>query len=361
MKKDFFTVGPAALYPNIDIYLRDFLALGYGSISHRSEEFRNIYKNTVSELKQLLNIPDSYAILFCGSASEIWERILLNTVIQETTHLSYGDFSKRFYDYAISLKLKSELIEKPDGTSFTLHDDVNISSKSELISICLNETSTGACIDPELVYKIRKKNPNVLIALDIVSAVPFVNIDWNQLDMAYFSGQKGFGMPTSIGVWIVNEKSIHKANDKLKNHQNIGAHNQLPQLIKHYENFETPSTPNVLAIYLLGKIANSLNKQNFNSLSAKHKNRAASIYSFFENTSMPPFVKEKNIRSTTTIVIETNEKTLRLYDALYHQHIAVSKGYGKYKDKHIRLGNFPANIDMVDSFEKMIAICREFL
>ena len=59
MKKDFFTVGPAALYPNIDEYLRDFLELGYGSISHRSEAFRDIYKNTVSALKQLLNIPDS--------------------------------------------------------------------------------------------------------------------------------------------------------------------------------------------------------------------------------------------------------------------------------------------------------------
>jgi phosphoserine aminotransferase len=44
-----------------------------GSISHRSGQFKKIYQHTDEQLRILMNLPAENAIMFTGSASEIWE------------------------------------------------------------------------------------------------------------------------------------------------------------------------------------------------------------------------------------------------------------------------------------------------
>ncbi|TAG55006.1 MAG: phosphoserine aminotransferase, partial [Runella slithyformis] len=101
MKNTYFTAGPAQMYPTFEKHLQTALNEQLGSISHRSQKFRDIYKFTVEQLRQLMNIPDTHGIFFAGSASEIWERILLNCVEHESFHLVNGSFSKKFYEYAV--------------------------------------------------------------------------------------------------------------------------------------------------------------------------------------------------------------------------------------------------------------------
>ena len=86
----FFTPGPAALFPTVEDHYREAFRQNLGSISHRSSTFRKIYQHTVEQLRELLNLPTSHAILFTGSATEIWERVLMNTVEHESFHLVNG-------------------------------------------------------------------------------------------------------------------------------------------------------------------------------------------------------------------------------------------------------------------------------
>ena len=48
-----------------------------------------------------MNIPEDNGIFFTGSATEIWERLIQNTVEHESFHLVNGSFSKKFYDFSI--------------------------------------------------------------------------------------------------------------------------------------------------------------------------------------------------------------------------------------------------------------------
>src|SRR6187402_1718547 len=118
MSFTYFTPGPAQLYPTFDKHLQSFVEGQLGSISHRSQQYRDLHKFTVDQLRILLNVPDSHAILFLGSASEVWERILFSCVELESFHLVNGSFSKKFYDYSTALCKYAHKFEKPMGEGF---------------------------------------------------------------------------------------------------------------------------------------------------------------------------------------------------------------------------------------------------
>lgn len=335
-----YTVGPAAIYPSVENHMRAFMAEQLGSVSHRSDAFRELYAATIHQVKTLLNIPAEYEIYMAGSASEIWERILLNTVDQFSHHLVYGDFSKRFYHYATALDKKPSMQEVPWGKSFS-SEDVIIPDQTELIGICQNETSTGASIQLDLIYNLRKRYPDTLLAIDIVSAVPYVNLNYSMVDMAFFSAQKGFGLPTGLGIWIVSPRAIERASALRRKGKMMGAHHTIEQFHQNYKKGEVPSTPNMLAIYLLGKIASDMNEYGIERIRKETDCKAAILDKAIEDSALlKHFVKSSTDRSKTTIVAEVWDA--RVLSTLQRDYIVLSNGYGMYKDQHIRIGNFPA-------------------
>ncbi len=65
----FFTPGPAALYPTFEQHLKTFVENQLGSISHRSQQYRDLHKFTVDQLRTLLNVPDFLELSFAGEGA----------------------------------------------------------------------------------------------------------------------------------------------------------------------------------------------------------------------------------------------------------------------------------------------------
>ncbi|MBP7478042.1 MAG: aminotransferase class V-fold PLP-dependent enzyme [Chitinophagales bacterium] len=348
--QNIFTVGPARIYPSVDKHIRAFMDQQMGSISHRSDAFRAMYASTITQLKQLLNIPADYEIYMAGSASEIWERILLNTVDAYSHHLVYGDFSKRFYQYALALQKNPSMQEVPSGKSFDI-DRIIIPEQTELIGICQNETSTGAAIDLNVIYELRNRYPNKLLAIDIVSSTPYVNIDFTQVDMAFFSAQKGFGLPTGLGIWIVSLRAIERASNLKQKGIAMGAHHSIEQFHQNYLKSEVPSTPNILAIYLLGKVAADMLEYGIDRIRLDTEMKATLLDNAIENSPiLNHFVTSPADRSKTTIVAEVSDRNL--FSTLSQHNFILSNGYGKFADQHIRIGNFPST--SVDDVKELV-------
>ncbi|MEM9859721.1 MAG: phosphoserine aminotransferase, partial [Bacteroidota bacterium] len=80
MSKFFFTPGPSQLYFTVEEHIKAALSENVPAISHRSEAFKEIFKNTTLALSQLLNLPSGYHVFFTASATEIWERCIQNLV-----------------------------------------------------------------------------------------------------------------------------------------------------------------------------------------------------------------------------------------------------------------------------------------
>ncbi len=339
----FFTPGPAQLYPTFERHLRTFLDNQLGSVSHRSQVYRDLHAFTVSQLRTLLKVPDTHAILFLGSASEIWERILLSTVEEHSFHLVNGSFSKKFYQYASGAGKKPARHEKPLGEGFDF-DEIRVPGEAELLCVTHNETSSGVQMTTEDIHRLKKANPSRQIAVDMVSSAPYPDFDYNIIDTAFFSVQKAFGLPAGLGVWIVGRQCLEKAL-LLKEQRkiSIGAHHDLPALWKNALNNETPATPNVMLIYLLGKIAEDMNAYGIDKIREETGQKAELLYRFAESTAgFSPFVVPPRHRSRTVAVLNTERPSSEIIARLREKGMAVGSGYGDFKTSQIRIANFPA-------------------
>lgn len=352
--KIYFTPGPAQLFYTFQDHLKQALFDDVPSISHRSTQFINIVGHTSEQLRELLQIPEHFDIFFLNAANEAWDRIMQNLVIEKSHHFANGYFSKKFYDFAIQYGMKSTLTEIEDGHSF---DDLSVPSGSEVIGITKNETSIGYTFQEEEIGEIRKNNPEAIIALDVVSAVPSVSINFDQVDSVYFSVQKGFGLPPGLGVWICNQRCQEKAIEKSKK-TNIGSYRSLPNLKKFADKNQTPETPNSLAIYLLGKITEDMNRMGSKRIINDTTYKSAILYqAIADHPHLDTFVTSKTHLSKSTIVAKTAKKAL-FADSLLEKNLVLGSGYGAYKEKHIRIANFPTHskeiIEMIcDSLGKI--------
>ena len=193
------------------------------------------------------------------------------------------------------------------------------------------------------IHKLKRSNAKKLFAVDIVSSAPYPDIDFSLIDTAFFSVQKAFGLPAGLGVWIANEKCLEKAEMLKYGDQSIGAYNTLPSLWSSFKTYETPSTPNVLGIYLLGKVAEDLNRIGIEPIRRDTEEKAKTLYRFLEShPTFEPFVQEERHRSRTVVVANVNKPSADIISKVKEAGMVIGSGYGQFKDSQIRIANFPA-------------------
>ena len=343
MKNTFFTPGPSELYFTVEDHIKRALAEQIPSISHRSPRFEAIYREAATNLRALLTIPDSFYVLFTGSATEIWERLIENCVAEQSYHYVNGAFSRRFHETAKLLHREALRQEASEGSCAAAQPD-KIPDTVELIAFTQNETSTGAAQPLDDIYTIRRAHPDKLIAVDAVSTLPYPDIDYTQVDSVFFSVQKGFGLPAGLGVWIVNDRCVEKAQQLVQQGRSIGTYHSLLSLVDKAEKDQTPETPNVLAIYLLAKVTNDMLTKGITQIRRETEYKASLLYHTLEaHALLSPFVKKEKYRSKTVIVADTTVPSSDIISALKQTHVIIGSGYGSYRQQHIRIANFPTH------------------
>lgn len=353
-----FTPGPSQLYFTVESHMRNAFREGIPSLSHRSKEFESIFAETTSGLKELLGIPTDFHIFFTGSATEIWERSLQNLVADKSLHFVNGAFSKRYFEIAAQLGKNPERVEVADGKGFDLNIDTN--PEVELIALTHNETSTGVALPLSFINDFRSKFPDSLIIVDAVSSLPYPQFDYSKIDSVFFSVQKGFGLPAGLGVWVMNNKCIAKAEQLLSKGISIGTFHNLPTLKANAAKNQTPETPNVLAIYLLGKVVQDLLRRGIQTIRKETEYKAAILYQALSNHSlMKPFVEEPELRSQTVLVAETGAHTDRVIKHLQKNQFYPGDGYGNKKKSQLRFANFPTHSK--ETFERLVDLLDEIV
>ena len=188
LKNSYLTPGPSELYFTLDDHVKMALKEQIGSISHRSQNFKDIFEHTIITLRALMEIPDDFHIVFTSSANEIFERVLQNCVEKSSFHFVNGAFSEKFYTFSHQLNKEPQKINATWGEGFDMKS-VEIPKATELIALTLNETSTGVTLCPEDISLLREKYPDKIIALDAVSAVPSTKIDFQNPPSHYLGVQ----------------------------------------------------------------------------------------------------------------------------------------------------------------------------
>lgn len=164
-KKVFFTVGPSQLYPTFNKHIKSALAEQISSISHRGQQFKDIYIQTTENLSTLMDIPNDFDIYFTGSSLESMERIIQNTVLKGSFHVVSGSFGKSWLQTSQELGKRAEFIDTPAGEGFDF-GSLKIPKTSEVVCITQNDTSTGVQIPMEEIYYLKSKYPEKLLSFD---------------------------------------------------------------------------------------------------------------------------------------------------------------------------------------------------
>jgi phosphoserine aminotransferase len=352
-----FTPGPSQLYFTVEDHVRTAFREGIPSLSHRSKQFEGIYKNVVDGLRELLGVPAHFHIFFTGSANEIWERIIQNMVEERSFHLVNGSFSKRFFEIAQQLNKKPEKAEVALGLGFD--HTLSVPAGTELIAVTHNETSSGVSLPLEFVHHFRKAHPGALIAVDAVSSLPYPDFDYTKFDSIFFSVQKGFGLPAGLGVWLVNERCIAKADQLLSKEISVGSYHTIPVLMAHAVKNQTPETPNVLGIYLLGQVIADMIRRGITSIRKETEYKAAILYQTLDqHPVLNAFVKDKPLQSKTVIVAECGQHTETVTNLLRQKGMHPGDGYGSLKKSQLRFANFPTHSR--EQFELLVDTLQEF-
>lgn len=364
MKKTFFTVGPTQIYPTVPSHIQSAVKNDILSLSHRGEEFRQLYKETVENLKKLLNIPETHEIVFLSSALEAMERVNMAMSHNKTFHIISGFFGKNWEGIARDLGKSPENFKFFDWDNKRVSDipfeKIKIPQNSELVCITQNDTSVGFEIPMEKIYALRKRYPKKLFALDVVSAVPYVDIEYKNLDAVFFSVQKGFGLPAGLCVLVLSPEAIKQAQklSKLKGYS-TGSHHSLAKLIDNTRKFQTAETPNVLGIYLLGAVVKDFLKIGIKKIRKLTDEKSEMMYSFFSKPEYySAFVNLREFQSKTTPVFEIKGGSDRLRKFAADFGLILGAGYNDFKKEHIRLANFPSQ--SVEDVKKLLKLLKRY-
>ena len=357
MKKIFFTPGPSQLYSTVPAHIQTAVDDHIVEISHRGETYKQIFRNLTQNLKKLLDIPDSYSIFFAGSATETMERVIENCVETHSFHFVNGAFSKRFYTIAQELKKQPKKEEAKLGDGFDL-EHIEIPKETELICFTHNESATGVMIPEKEIEGFKKRYPDMLLAVDIVSSAPYAAFDMRLLDFVFFSVQKGFGLPAGLGVMIVSPNALEKAERLSKKGLNIGSYHNFVSLKSFADKDVTPETPPVLHMYLLEKVIEDMLAIGVNTIREQTETKAKLLYDFLDSFSpSAAFVKDKKFRSKTIIVADFGARIEVMKKQAREQGMIVGIGYDPFKETQIRIANMPSH--SIEEIKLLIRILKE--
>ena len=163
-----FSAGPAVLPEEV---LRQAASemLEYGNsgmsvmeMSHRSKDFENILFTAEQDLRDLMNIPDNYKVLFLqGGGWTQFAMIPLNLMRNKVAdYIITGQWSKKAAGEAAKYGVVNEVASSADKNFSYIPDlsNLNITPDADYVYICQNNTIYGTTIKnlPNTKGKLRK-------------------------------------------------------------------------------------------------------------------------------------------------------------------------------------------------------------
>ena len=321
-----FYPGPSKIYPQVADWAADACRSGIVSMNHRSPEFMAITEGAIVGVRTKLNVPADYHIALTSSATECWEIVAQSLTRQTSLHPYSGAFGKKWMDYAHRLKP----MHQPD--------------EADVLCVVQNETSNGTQVRMPTLAGFRHDFPDALIAVDAVSSMAGIVLDWSLADVWFASVQKCFGLPAGLAVLIYGPQALARAREIGEN----AHYNSLLFLDENFQKFQTPYTPNGLGIYLLNRVMEQVRP--VAEVAEETTRRAADWYDFFEHKmTRSPFrllINDPAQRSDTVIAVTGDAAAISaVKKRAKAAGLLLGNGYGDWKETTFRIANFPAISD----------------
>jgi aspartate aminotransferase-like enzyme len=210
-KQRLLTPGPTPLYPPA------LHAMMASDVHHRTEEFRNIYKAALADLKEVYGTSND-VLMFAASGTGAMDASVSNlfSAGDKVIVATAGKFGERWVEIAKAYGLDANVLKAEYGDVVT-PDRIEAALKAEPatkgVFIQASETSTGAEHDIETMGGIVKKTDAIFVvdAITGLGTMP-LDIDGWDLDVLIGGSQKAFMIPPGLAFLSVSPKAWRLAD-----------------------------------------------------------------------------------------------------------------------------------------------------
>ena len=349
-----FSAGPAVLPEEVlqeaaDEML-DYKGCGMSvmEISHRSKVFDDIIKDAEKDLRDLMNIPDNYKVMFLqGGASQQFAAVPMNLMKNKKAgYISTGQWAKKAFQEAKMYGEAMELASSADQTFSYIPDcsDLDIPDDLDYVYICENNTIYGT------KYKTLPNTKGKTLVADVSSCFLSEPVDVTKYGVIYGGVQKNVG-PAGVVIVIAREDLI--TDDVLPG---------TPTMLKwktQADNDSLYNTPPCYGIYICGKVFKWLKKMGgLEEMQKRNIEKAKILYDYLDQSKMFKGTVRKEDRSLMNVPFVTGDKDL---DAKFVKE-ATEAGFVNLKG-HRTVGGMRASIYNAmpkEGVEKLVAFMKKF-
>lgn len=185
--------------------------------SHRSNEFVNLTKDTLSKLRKILGVKDVTILHGSGTlANEAILAQLSQRKLKKGLFLANGEFGNRLINQSKRHKLDIDSYKVNFGESFDLKEleDKISSGTYEYIYLVHHETSVGILNNLPEITKIAKKY-NLVVAVDAISAVGAIKYSYKDVDYVACSSGKAFCSMAGLAIVGSNCELFELENESI--------------------------------------------------------------------------------------------------------------------------------------------------
>jgi len=269
-------------------------------MSHRSAMFDVIIQEAESDIRELLDIPDNYKVLFLqGGASLQFAMIPMNLMKNKVAdYIVTGQWAKKAFQEGGIYGKANKIATSEDKTFSYIPDcsDLPISEEADYVYICENNTIYGT------KFKELPNTKGKLLVSDVSSCFLSEPMDISKYGIVFGGVQKNIG-PAGMVIAIVREDLI--TDDVLAG---------TPTMMKYKIHDDAGSmynTPNCYCIYMCGKVFKWIkNMGGLEAMKAHNEKKAAILYDFLDSSKLFKGTVVKEDRSLMNVPFVTGNDEL---------------------------------------------------
>ncbi|MFQ7113771.1 3-phosphoserine/phosphohydroxythreonine transaminase [Hallella bergensis] len=351
MKKYNFNAGPSMLprevIENTAKQILDFNGSGLSimEISHRAKDFQPVVDEAVSLVKELLNIPEGYSVIFLGGGASLqFTQIPANFLIKKAGYLNTGAWAKKALKEAKFYGEVVEVASSADKNYTYMPRDFEIPTDLDYLHVTTNNTIYGTETREDI------DSPVPLIG-DMSSDIMSRPVDVSKYTAIYAGAQKNMAM-AGVTMIIVKDDMLGKMNREVPTMLNYSTHVEKGSMF---------NTPPVVPIYSLLETMRWVKAQGgVTEMDRRAKERAEILYGEIDRNKLFHGTVEEDSRSLMNICFVMNEEYKDLEKPFLD--FATERGMVGIKG-HRSVGGFRAscyNAQTIEGVNELVKAMKDF-
>lgn len=349
-----FSAGPSMLPLSViedaAANLADYKGCGQSvmEMSHRSKEFGKIIEDAEANLREIMNIPDNYKVMFLQGGGTLQFAMVPLNLLRASKKADYvvtGSWAKKAYQEACKYGDIRVIASSEEDTytyipKFTKED---IRPDADYVYVCYNNTIYGTHFNEV------PDTGDIPLVADMSSCILSEEIDVSKFGLIFAGAQKNVA-PAGVTIVIVREDLLGFADEKVPTYLDYKIHADKDSMY---------NTPPCFAIYIAGEVFKRI--KDMGGVAAMHAAdvaKADKLYDYIDNSALFKGPVAKEDRSLMNVVFVTGDADLD------KKFVAEAKAEGMVNlNGHRSVGGMRASIYNampMEGVDKLIAFMQKF-